>query len=690
MKKIFSLLLFLLCANITVLAQTVMWMDYCNGQYESTAYALDEIGDVEVAIYIPGDQLSSLAGNEVSKLAMAFPTTHPTTMKMWLRAERDGENLREIDVTRIVSKWNEYPLDEPYVITGQEAGLWVGASFTQNFVTSKYMSMAGTTSLHGSYYHVVGQEWKDKTSAQKGSFCIRMGVTGDNLPLHDMSISRLGVTELTQPLGSDVPVQARITNHAADDVVNPIIRCSINGEPVADVTVTATIPYGSYQDVTVKVPTSSVASPGIVSIQLEALWADGEADRHPENNIDGISVGLVQALHDIALENVATSARVYKVGSPITVTGTIRNKHLVVAQNPQIAYSLNGAAPVKKAISCKLNNGESFDFSFNIATTSIKEEGIVNIDLELLWRDGSVDDVIDDNKAALVVKMTKQDPNRRMVVEEGTGTWCGWCVRGIVGMREMVAKYPDRFIGIAVHSGDEFQAATYINYLTQTRGIAGFPGCIINRDGKVYDPNLNAMNTYMSSMPQYADAEVTVRGMLDGNDIDAEAIITPSVDMDNANYRVVFVVTEDELTAVQSNYYAGGGSGVMGGFEKLSDKVAVPLADVARGIWPNTDGEGVSSVILPTSMTEGTEYSITYRISSVTFKKSDNLHLVALLLNGRTGEIVNAGKYSFATEGINTVIAPSADVPARYDLSGRSVKRGAAGISIENYRKVLR
>lgn len=689
MKRILSLLLCLLGFGLSASSQMVMWLDYCNGEYNTTAYALEEIGDVEVAIYIPGDQLAPLAGNEVSTLAMAFPATHPSKMTMWLRADRDGENLREVEVTRIVSKWNEYPMENPYVITGEEKGLWVGASFTQTFMTNKYMSIAGITSQHGSYYHVVGEAWKDKTALQKGSFCIRMGVTGDNLPLHDMSISRLGVTDLTQPLGDDVAVQARITNHGADDVVNPIVRCSINGEAVADVTVQAKIPQGTYKDVTVKVPTSSVAAPGVVSIQLEALWADGEPDRHPENNSDAISVGLVEALHDIALENVATNARVYKMGSTVTVTGTIRNKHLKVVQNPQIQYSFNGGTPVKKSVSCKLNTGDTFDFSLSLATTSIKEEGVVNIDLELLWRDGSVDDVIEDNKASLAVKMTTQEPNRRMVVEEGTGTWCGWCIRGIVGMRDMIAKYPDRFVGIAVHSGDEFQAATYINFLTNECGISGFPGCIINRDGQVRDPNFNAMNSYMSSMPQYADADVEVNAVLDGNAIDAEALITPSVDMANANYRVVFVVTEDDLTAMQSNYYSGGGSGVMGGFEKLASSVPVALADVARGIWPNTTGEGVPSVTLPTTMAEGTPYSVTLHIPNVTYRKSENLHVIALLLNGRTGEIANAGKFSFAAEGIHSVLAPADDSPA-YGLSGQRVSANAHGVVIKDGKKVLR
>ena len=43
--------------------------------------------------------------------------------------------------------------------------------------------------------------------------------------------------------------------------------------------------------------------------------------------------------------------------------------------------------------------------------------------------------------------------DRVTVVEEGTGTWCGWCVRGIVALEYMRENYPDKFIGIGVHYG---------------------------------------------------------------------------------------------------------------------------------------------------------------------------------------------------------------------------------------------
>lgn len=693
MKRIFTLLLCLTALLGSAYAQDVLWLDYCSGQYNTTARAIAEEGDMEVAIHLTREQLEQLGGNEVSQLSMAFPATHPTTMTMWIRADRDGENLREVEVSKITSKWNTFTLENPLPLNGEEQELWVGASFNQKYSSSKYLSMAGTTSEEACFYRNVsnGSAWRSLASQDWGSLCIRAGVTGPNIPKHDMSISRISADELTYGIGDIITFKARIANHGVDDIVNPIVRCSINNEVVADVTVTTNVVSGEYADVIIKVPTESVASPGIATFSFEALWADGQPDTHPENNTVAMNLGLVKALHDLALENVRAASAIVKLGSNITVTGTIRNNNYATAQNPQIAYSLNGGEVTKKGISCTLKNGETKDFSFTIATRSFTESTDVTVDLELLWRDGSDDDYAADNKAQFKVRLTDAAPNRRMVIEEGTGTWCGWCVRGIVGMHDMAAKYPEQFIGIAVHANDEMQNSSYVAWLTRM-GVTGYPCCFINREPNQRDPNFSAMENYLKAMPQYSELDVVCQAELSSTTFDMHALVTPVVDLDNANYNVVFVVTEDKITGMQSNYYSGGGAGVMGGYEKLGSNVKVDFMDVARGIWP-AHGEGNDpDYALPTTMVGGQTYTIDLKLNAnqVTHQKLDNCNVIAIIVDNETGQIVNAAKFSQALVGINSVLAPTADDAPAYNLAGQRISRQQQGISIEGGKKVLR
>lgn len=691
MRRILSLIIGILAFTAISQAQVVLWRDYCDGQYTTMQRAVAEAGEVEVAIYFTHDQLAELAGNEVSQLQMAFPTTHPSAMTMWLRSDRNGENLREVAVTSITSKWNTYKLDSPLPLTGEEEGLWVGASWTQKYATNKYLSMAGTTHENGSFYRVDGGEWKSKASDDLGSLCIRMGVTGDNIPQHDLSISRVSASELTYGIGDVIPFSARITNHGADDAVNPIVRCTINGEAVTDLTLTQTITANAYADVTLKVPTASVTKPGTFTFGFEVLWADGQPDTKPANNTDAINIGLVVAKRDLALENVSTNGRLYGLGSTITVTGTIRNNNYMAVQNPKIAYSFNGGEVTKKSVSCKLSQGQSKDFSITIPTkTAITEDGPVTIDLELVWPDDAEDDYAADNKAQLEVAFTSAAPNRRMVVEEGTGTWCGWCVRGIVGMHQMNTKYPDRFIGIAVHANDKMQNAAYASWISSQ--ISGYPSCIINRDGQDRDPSPTTLENYMKNMGKYSELDVRVNADLSTDVFDIRAEIKPLVNLDNTSYSVLFVVTEDGISDKQSNYYAGGGYGTMGGYEKLGSTVDVDYEDVALGIWPDANGTGFGALLLPSTLTADEIYTVDLTIpaSSVKYSKLDNCNFIALVINTQTGEIVNGAKFIERLTGIHSVLADTDDGAPVYNLAGQRISGQHHGVAIEGGKKVVR
>ena len=56
------------------------------------------------------------------------------------------------------------------------------------------------------------------------------------------------------------------------------------------------------------------------------------------------------------------------------------------------------------------------------------------------------------NQATLPRVTVTKVPHRKIVVEEYTAMWCGYCPRGIALMENLAKTYPDDFIGIAVHT----------------------------------------------------------------------------------------------------------------------------------------------------------------------------------------------------------------------------------------------
>lgn len=253
----------------------------------------------------------------------------------------------------------------------------------------------------------------------------------------------------------------------------------------------------------------------------------------------------------------------------------------------------------------------------------------------------------------------------KMVVgEEGTGTWCPWCVRGIVFMDMMDTKYPDHWIGIAVHSanGDPMIYTPYEAGLGAL--VSGYPSALVDRLPEV-DPSVME--------PDFLDRIVVAPTALITNGAQFDPVtnvldVSVSANFQSAannNYKMAVVLTEDGLTGTtsvwaQSNAYAGGGNGPMGGFESMPNPV--PAAQmvydhVARIIAPSFAG---SNTMFPASISSGETHTMNYTFSIPAAWNLDNIHIVGMLI-APDGKIDNAGKTTVA-EAISNGFVNGTDI----------------------------
>ena len=142
--------------------------------------------------------------------------------------------------------------------------------------------------------------------------------------------------------------------------------------------------------------------------------------------------------------------------SVMTVSGTITSNLNEEVNDITIGYTRNGQAPVTQSLSIALQKGGSTDFAFD------KEEILAANETATF----EVFTVCNGDTARTTHDVTAF--YHKIVAEEGTGTWCGYCVRGIVALEEMNKKYPDNFIGIAIHSGDPMAVEGLINEYAST------------------------------------------------------------------------------------------------------------------------------------------------------------------------------------------------------------------------------
>ncbi|MFM7311063.1 MAG: hypothetical protein ACKOZY_10680, partial [Flavobacteriales bacterium] len=92
---------------------------------------------------------------------------------------------------------------------------------------------------------------------------------------------------------------------------------------------------------------------------------------------------------------------------------------------------------------------------------------------------GGADDDANDNVKTIQVNPVVPAPGKVVVAEEGTGTWCPWCVRGTVFMEELSTRYDGYFAGIAVHNADPMTVTAYDAAVSAQ--ISGYPSGLVDR-----------------------------------------------------------------------------------------------------------------------------------------------------------------------------------------------------------------
>lgn len=207
----------------------------------------------------------------------------------------------------------------------------------------------------------------------------------------------------------------------------------------------------------------------------------------------------------------------------------------------------------------------------------------------------------------------------KMVVgEEATGTWCGWCPRGAVALEHMEDYYHDFFIGIAVHNNDPMVYEPYDTGFLSIHG-GGYPSGAVDRiediDPGAFESNFLNQITTPTVLTLEAGAQYNTT-----NDSLYISISSEFIDNATGNYKMALVIVEDSVTGTESgynqaNYYAGGGSGEMGGYENLPSTVPASQMvydHVGRVILPSYGGHPNT---YPASVTTGETFVHTFKIA---------------------------------------------------------------------------
>ena len=345
---------------------------------------------------------------------------------------------------------------------------------------------------------------------------------------------------------------------------------------------------------------------------------------------------------DIQISNV----QVLTTETPIKLTARVTNRTSRVINKYTLNWTLDGNPQTSFTANTQLAGGKSEVITMELPANVKGRNHTISYSVTNI--DGQEDAVPSNSTGTVTFQMSASTfYPRRIVMEEATGTWCGWCVRGLETINRMNKEYPDNFIAIGIHNQDEM--ANWLNYEGVAKRFSSYPSCVINRQ-MLYDPDYPTIRTIVEYLKNSAEATISASALFARSDSSAVTVTTETTfgfsDQGQDNYRIAYVVVEDQVGPYsQKNYYDGSSlptDDYMYSWTQQGGLVSVLFNDVARAVY--TDADGLKSSI-PATIEEGKAYKYTYAFNlPQNIQNLKNIRIVTLLIDTKNGEIMNAAQ----------------------------------------------
>ena len=493
---------------------------------------------------------------------------------------------------------------------------------------------------------------------------------------------------------------------------------------------------------------SSDKSIVLAGISSEAAGCFFQYDYEGERNFESLSsiVGMSSSIQ-IGLDVSDCEANDATVSANPELTTLVKTK-----QQYPFYITNNSAKPITQltySISVDGVNGaeKSLDLSSPIEpmetasipyTTAFEDDGVHTVELNISKVNGNTN-INKHSSAEYSIIALEKSADRVSVVEEQTGTWCGWCPRGHVALDLLNKQLGDKVVTLAGHYangesqvdpmnilGDNItsQAERFADYglvamtLSSLLGGGGLPGAMFDRVVAA-DPYVGAnttkgkngtyeygatdlVNLLKEENPSEADFSMTA-SWADDKNTDIKVDLTTTFNYNRFGsfpYGVAFVLSENGMTGKgatwkQLNYYSklAGVNGAsdfnnpdMAAWFKAGSYVSTTYDNVVVQAW-NPLGNAAIVDKSKTDIDKGEviHFSTTLKVNSDLIQNYNNLTLSALLVNLNSLAVVNAAKVVLGNcaAGIEDVNSEANNnVVSRYNVNGMRINGAQKGLNI--------
>lgn len=216
----------------------------------------------------------------------------------------------------------------------------------------------------------------------------------------------------------------------------------------------------------------------------------------------------------------------------------------------------------------------------------------------------------------------------KVVVEDFTGTWCGWCTRIIYAI-ELIENQTENVIPVAIHNNDEFDYSGRMPLEDHLQIGGAYPFAAINRTMIWANPQHHNVSQPIQQIQPMSPIGIKINSNLgvSSGTVDLSVAFKETI---SGTLKYVIYVVENGLIADQSNYNQDLYEGVM---PTLSNFVH---NHTLRGVYANILGNEINQ-----PATEATEITLSNLPINYTSENVNNLQVIAFILD-QEGNVLNA------------------------------------------------
>jgi PKD repeat protein len=379
--------------------------------------------------------------------------------------------------------------------------------------------------------------------------------------------------------------------------------------------------------------------------------------------------------YDLSLNTVNLPTILNLENVPFSISGIVANTGNESIENFQFNYQVDGGeifAEDVSGINPPLLNGVSMTTEHGTPWLP-DAAGVYEVKVWVSNPNGNPDQYNNNDTITSFVSVISEIlDNRIVLMEEATGTWCGYCPSGqleVAFTLDSLNQEKTRVIGIALHGGDQFQT-TAGDEIISAYGGGAYPSGWVDRFRFFGEQNVSlAQGTWFyraeerieDDAPLNVDLDVSYNPTTRLLDITENAMVMANAEGD---FRFNCYILEDGLIAPQSNYYNNlQGHPYYGMGNPIPEFVHNHVLRQIIGETWGTQGQ------LPSSIVAGDNYSHDFSFTLPNDFTAENINVVGFIshwdddLNLRSVVNANIKKYDeFILTDINVSISKKAMV----------------------------